>query len=260
MNKQIVKNILYIKNFKEGKNQNHLLTIPNIKVKFMNSTELIGYTIEELKNIIEPYNYIILGGGKQHLTFDDFLTKYPEIKNQIEIVKLISNHYIKDKLLIGICLGCQIIALGFGLKIIPMKKLFIGFDYLDLDSINQEYISKSNDKYLNKLDFELLSKSFSFHWDCVDFSTKSTNKLFTNNDELVLIAESIEKHPYVIANTNSNIYGFQSHPEISLEAIFCAINTFGYTDTIKMDCIKNNLKLNELENIYKHFFNIFLDI
>lgn len=138
-----------------------------------------------------------------------------------------------------------------------MKKLIIGFDHLDLNSINQNYVLKSNDKYLNKLDFNLLAKSFSFHYDCINFSKKHKNKLL-EHDELILIAESIEKYPYIISNTNSNIYGFQSHPEICLESIECAINSLKHSTENEFE-LKNILGTIELEKIYKHFYNIFLN-
>ncbi len=259
MDKFSIKNILYIKNFNKGKNLNYLLNIPNIKVKYINSVELIGYLITDLKKIIEPYDVIILGGGQQHLINDDYLIKYPEIVNQIEIVKLISTKYINSKLLIGICLGCQIIALSFGFKIIPINKLLIGFDYMDISTLNYNYIKNSNDKYLNNLDYNLLSKSFSFHYDCINFIQKYDliNKS-VESDKLIQIVQSKEKHPYIISNTNKNIYGFQSHPEICLESILCAINSLENFNQIEFN-LKNISKINELEKIYKHFFNVFLD-
>ena len=294
MNKTKIKNILYIKNFDKGKNLDYLATQPNIEIKFIESKELIGYSLNQLKNIIEPFDIIILGGGPQHLTTNNFFITHPEIINQIEIVKLVSNEYTKTKILLGICLGCQIIAISFGLKIVPAKKLVIGFDYLDITSINKDYINKSNDKYLSKLDFNLLSKSFSFHYDCIDFdgfNFDSTNFDGTNfdgtnfdgtnfdydklenisieEDKLVLIGVSFEKYPHIITNTNSNIYGFQFHPEIcintlyhTLNTLYHAINTLEYImideniDTEKLFSI-NILKTIELEKIYKHFFEVF---
>jgi len=268
MDEQNIKKILYIKNYNKGKNLEYLKKFfPNTNINYIISTKLIKYTIDDLIKIIDPYDIIILGGGEQHLTSNNFLITYPEIQNQIEIVKLISTYYYKSKLVIGICLGCQIIALSFGFKINQMKKLIIGFDYMDTKTINYNYINNSGDKYLDKFDYNLLSKSFSFHYDCIDcidFNDNCSELKNSPSDKLILIAQSIEKHPYIISNTNLNIYGFQFHPEICIESIFCVIDLFLYTNTntntntTKFNYLKNSSKLNEIENIYKHFFDIFI--
>jgi GMP synthase-like glutamine amidotransferase len=263
MNNLGIKNILYIKNFNKGKKINYLSTYPNIKVNYIESNELVGYLDSDLKKIIEPYDIIIIGGGQQHLVTDDFIITYPEIKNQIEIVKLVSSDYYDSKLLIGICLGCQIIALTYGFKVVPIKKLSIGFDYMDINTLNCDYIKKSNDKYLNKFDFNLLSKSFSFHYDCINLNENNepNDKSDLSNlpDKLIEIVQSIEKHPYIISNTNKNIYGFQFHPEICLESILCVINSIENIDKNILDFIDIK-KIDELEKISSHFFNIFISM
>lgn len=255
MNNCVKKNLLYIKNFDYGKNLDYLKSFSNISLKCIRSVEIIDYNIDELKKFIEPYDIIILGGGPQHLTTNDYLIIYPEIKNQIEIVKLVSNLYQKDKLLIGICLGCQIIGLSFGLKVINYEKLIVGFDYLDTTTIDYNYINYSNDKYLNNFDFNLLAKSFSFHYDYIDF--KDINNLYS--DKLNLIAKSVEDHPYILSNKNLNIYGFQFHPEISLYSIFDVINLFLGVNTLDYYYSIYNSKQSEFDKIYKHFFDIFIN-
>ena len=264
MNKTKIKNILYIKNFDKGKNLDYLESQPNIEIKFIESKVLIGYSLNQLKKTIEPFDIIVLGGGPQHLTTNNFLVTHPEIINQIEIVKLVSTEYTKTKILLGICLGCQIIAFSFGLKIVPAKKLVIGFDYLDITSIYKDYIYKSNDKYLSKLDFNLLSKSFSFHYDCIEFDHDELENISIEEDNLVLIGVSFEKYPYIITNTNSNIYGFQIHPEICIETMFHALNTLEniiINDNIETEKFfsTNILKTIDLEKIYKHFFHVFFN-
>jgi anthranilate/para-aminobenzoate synthase component II len=243
----IKKNILYIKNFSSGKNLYFLKKYFNINIKCIDSNLLINYTIDNLKKLIELYDIIIIGGGKQHLTSNNIFLKYPEIKNQIEIVKLISMYYKKNKLLIGICLGCQIIALCFGLKIVQMKKLCLGFDNLDITTINYNYINNYKDIYLNKINYKLLAKSFSFHYDNINYIDCIDNNIV--NNELVIIAKSNEGIPYIIKHLKSKIYGFQFHPEACLESI---INIFEYDTFIN----KSNI---ELEKITTHFFDIFIN-
>ena len=117
-----IKKIKIKKNFNKGKSLNYLKNLPNVKINCIESTKLIGYSVTELKIIVEEYDIIIIGGGEQHLTTENFLVSHPEIKNQIEIVKIVSTCYADSKLLIGIYLGCQIIALSFRFKIIPHTK------------------------------------------------------------------------------------------------------------------------------------------
>lgn len=256
------KNILYIKNFEKGKNLTHIYSfIPkeSINIKNILSTELIDLDSFHLNELIKPYDIIILGGGKQHLTTNDHKIKYPEILNQIEIVKLISTNYIESKILIGICLGCQIIALSYGHEIKSMNKFMIGFDYLDINTINYDYINHSNDKFLNKIDFNLLSKSFSFHYDYMNFNNFNNMFDINKSDNLIIIGKSIDNIPYIITNTNQNIYGFQFHPEICTESIYRIIDLFFDSNTSQLEYIKNTSKLNELQKIYRHFFLTFLN-
>lgn len=255
MDKFTKKNILYIKNFDYGKNLDYLKTFSNVNLHCTMSIEIMNYNIDELKKFIEPYDIIIIGGGPQHLTTNNYLSTYPEIKNQIEIVKLVSGLYNKEKLLIGICLGCQIIGLSFGLNVFSSKKIIIGFNNMDTSTINYDFINNSNTKYLGKLNFNLLSGSFSFHYDYVNFTNDNKLKL----DKLILIAKSTEGYPYVLTNNNSNIYGFQFHPEICYNSIFNVVSLFLYDNNTNFYNSISDLKELELEKIYKHFFDVFIN-
>ena len=93
--KYVIKKILYIKNFNYGKNLDYLKKFSNVYLQCVMSTQIINYNNEELKKFIEPYDIIIIGGGPQHLTINNYLTIYPEIKNQIVIVKMVSSLYQK---------------------------------------------------------------------------------------------------------------------------------------------------------------------
>ena len=225
--------ILFIKNNILTENISHLKYL-DISIDYIFSFDIIDYNYDELNKLIDNYTIIIIGGGPQHLTFD-LIKKYPEIDNLIKIVKIVQS---KSKLLIGICLGCQIIGYTFGFKIVQMPNLCFGFDFLDINSINNELIKK--DTFLSKMDFNIISKSFSYHYDCI--------KLDSNN-ELNIIAKSISNIPYIIKHKSANIYGFQFHPEISfnhINHIFLNYNiNFSYQDFDS--------------NICKHFFEIFIN-
>lgn len=254
-----MKNILYIKNFSKGNNLNYLKDFSNVNLTCIKSIDLTNYDYDKLSKLIEIYDIIILGGGEQHLTSKNILQENPEIEIQIKLVKLLSSKYKSlDKLLIGLCLGCQIIALAYGHSILPMNKLIIGFNFLDINKIDNISIKKIEDKYLSKLNFNLLSKSFSFHYDYmnIDIINESYN---SNNDYLQIIAKSIDNIPYIIKNNNSNIYGFQFHPEITSQSILNVLDIFLKNEISKFKCLKKSIDKKQLENIYMHFFDIFIN-
>lgn len=235
------KKILYIKNNYTGQNLDYLDKFFNVELTCLNSNYLIDKDYFYLNNLIESFDIIIIGGGPQHL-IGNYLDDYPEIKNQIELVKIISK---TNKLLIGICLGCQIIGKTFGLEINKMDKLCLGYNYLDTNSIDYIYISKNNDKYLSRMDFNLLSKSFSYHYDCINFTNNQ-------NSELFCIGYSNFGIPYIIKHSSSNIYGFQFHPEATND---CILNLFKLYPNIS---IKPDSNINN-SDIYLHFFQIFIN-
>lgn len=237
------KKILYIKNNFNGKNLDYLNKFFDIDFYSVNSTDLIDKDILYLNELVNFYDIIIIGGGPQHLT-TNYIDSHPEIINQIELVKIILN---TNKLLIGICLGCQIIGKTFGLEINQMDKLCLGFDYLDINSIDYNFITNQNDKYLSKIDFNLLSKSFSYHYDCVN--CKSNNN---ENSNLHCVGYSKFGVPYILKHSTANIYGFQFHPEVTHECVLNIVNSYPNI-SIETEQIKNN------SEIYLHFFEIFIN-
>jgi len=234
-----MKKILFIKN-----NINSKLTNNNfhVKIEYINSINLAKYSNVELENLILEFDIIILGGGPQHLTNPE-INDYPEIIAQVQIIKLTQK---LSKILIGICLGCQIIGHTFGMGIQKMPKLCLGFNNLDKNSINFNYIKNTQDTYLSNMDFNLLAKSFSYHYDYIDWIDNTNN----TDAQLVKIAQSIHNVPYIIKHSQAKIYGFQFHPEISIECIQEILQTYNYNldNAIRdFDC-----------NISTHFLDIFI--
>jgi len=118
------------------------------------SSDLISFNLEDL---IINHDIIFIGGGSQRLT--DINNHPPELEQIIKLIKLADQY---DKLLIGICLGCQLIAYTYGLPIIKLDKHHLGFNYLDINSINYD---KIDDNILKNINYNLLEKSLSFHQD-----------------------------------------------------------------------------------------------
>ena len=203
-----------------------------INANFINSSDISNFSIAELTNIISKYQIIIISGGPQHLTKDK-INLYPEINNLVICVQLCKK---LNKVLIGICLGCQIIAYSFGLEICSINKFFpltniIGTNYLQLPII-------TNDNFISKLDHNLLQQAFSYHYDFIKVNNK-----FDTNTEIDIIAKSKNDIPYIIKHKTHNIYGFQMHPEINIYNIY------------KCDYLIDNYS----EEIAKKFFDTILN-
>ncbi len=251
------KKVLYIQNNLNSQNFGFLENYFNVVVQQINSMILVNKDINYIIYLIDNFDIIILGGGPQHLTKEQ-IHNYPEIYNQIEIIKYIKNKTNGNKLLIGICLGCQIIGLALGFEIIQMEKMCLGYNFLDTNSVNYNYIQESNDLYLSKLDYNLLAKSFCFHYDMINLWVEKNNfDLFGDKSDLVVIAKSKTSVPYIIKQSKSNIYGFQFHPELTIDSIKNAKNYFTSNEFNNLDNIMDNLVNNYDATILFHFFKVF---
>lgn len=239
------KKIIYILNYYKNRHLDYLEKKFNIVLTCINSIDLIDMKNNQLIEIIEKYDIFIIGGGMQHL-YDDYEKKYPEILNQIALVKLINN---TNKLLIGICLGCQIIGLAFGYKISSMDEYCFGFNNLDIDTINHDYILKSKDKYLCNFNWKIIKNSLSSHLDYINFTDNNSS------DYLTCICFSKTKKPYIIVNSTSNIYGFQFHPEFMAKYF----DDYQISILIDDDLESYNYFANNDILIYLHFFSVFLN-
>lgn len=225
------KKILFIKNFKNSK-INLLDTIT-----FMESYDLIDYSQSEIIDLLKFFDIIIIGGGLQHLyDIEQVKELHPEIIIQINIIKMIVDNYeFKNKTIIGICLGCQIIGLAFDYKIIKMPQKIIGFNKLNLNSINP--------KYINFINYNIIANSISHHDDCIEWN---------DSNRLDLIATSFNKVPYIVAHPQLKIYGFQAHPELCYSSVECILKS--YYD----ECIAEQLMIKYDFTINKYFVDKFL--
>jgi anthranilate/para-aminobenzoate synthase component II len=210
----------------------------NTNIDYLNKTDcqvnyilihnIINIKLENIILLINMVDIIILSGGPQHLVIDE-INNYPEIPILIKIIKICDR---LKKIVIGLCLGCQLIALTYDIKIIKLKKLYIGKNFLDTSTLKMDIIKK--DKFLNKIDFNLFKYSFSLHNDSV------CN--FEKNKYIEILGYSNSNVPYIIRHKTRPIYGFQSHPEATVKSI---MNTF------------NRYKINyKIEKIDKYLFKI----
>ena len=212
----------------------------NYNTDYIYSSNIINFSFNEILNFIYKYDIIFLGGGPQHLTKDK-INNYPEFTNLFNIIKICEENNI---LLIGICLGFQIICYYYNCIIIKLNKIVIGTDFLELETLNYEIIN--NDKYLSKLNFNILKNSFSFHYDFVNYNI---NENINQNLNFIGFYENV---PYICKHKIKNIFGFQNHPEITLNNIQNIINFYNVDFNI------NNIT-NITGEISKNFFETFIN-
>lgn len=248
------KKIIHIKNYYGGQDLIFLEKNFDVIVEQINGIDLINFSSTQLFDFISIYDIIIIGGGPQHLTNEE-IHKYPEIFKQIEIIKIVSQIYKTSKIVIGICLGCQIISLAFGYEIVSMKEVCIGFEYLDINTINTDFIINSNNIYLSNLDYNLLAKSLSYHYDQINMEKN------IDNSELIIIGKSKLNVPYIIKHCNLNIFGFQFHPEFTFDSIKYRIQQSNSLNLTNIHFDKNLDKyiVYYNSNILMHFFEIFIN-
>jgi anthranilate/para-aminobenzoate synthase component II len=233
----INKKILVFLNNHFNTNISHLEEKYNTTYIFTDT--LIDISDEYITSIIYTADIIFIGGGPQHLTSSK-IKNYPEVPVLIKIINICDN---LNKLLIGICLGCQLIALNYNNNIIKLNELHIGQDFLDTFRLNYNIIK--NDKYLSKINFDLLEHSFSFHNDGIDINN-------INNKYIDIIAYSRTNVPYIIKHKTKLIYGFQFHPELCYKSITKSLKKYNIIYDL------NKLDIDLLKLINKHFFDIFI--
>jgi GMP synthase-like glutamine amidotransferase len=195
----------------------------NYNITYIFTDTIIDNDETYILSLITYYDLIIIGGGPQHLTNHE-IKHYPEVPILIKIIEL---SYKINKLLIGICLGCQLIALTFNIEIVKLKESHIGTSFLDLSTLNKDIIK--SDKYLSNINFELIEHSFSFHNDGI-------NPSGINHPEIDILCYSKTNVPYIIKHKNKSIYGFQFHPELTNISIHNSLNKYNINyDMNKLD-------------------------
>ena len=140
-------------------------------IKNLGSNELLGYSA-----------YIFFG-GKMSANSQSRI-----INNEfIFLKKLIKS----NKLIIGICLGAQLIAKIYGSKIYKNKNSLVEIGYRKLDKINKKF-------------FKNVSSMLQFH-----------NEGITYNSHMSIYAKGRTFEIDAFKIKSKKIYGFQFHPEVN---------------------------------------------
>ena len=139
------------------------------------------------------FSGLIILGGHMNAHEDD---QYPHLK---QVVALIHQFHAANKPIMGVCLGAQLIARGFGSKVSPHSTPELGFSPLKVvDSLATEPWLQSC-----PVDLHIMQ----WHFDTFDLPRQA----------ILLMTNDICKHQaYRIGN---NIYGFQFHLEVTPDII-----------------------------------------
>jgi GMP synthase (glutamine-hydrolysing) len=152
---------------------------------------------------------LVISGGPQFVTE---LDKYPELHLELALIHIAAN---AGKLILGICLGFQLINHAFGNTVVRLEESRIGCGYFDPTSVIAD-----NDSRLQQIDFTCFDAAFSFHNDGVKVNT---------SPDLVTVARSRCDPPlvYAVRHRTLPIYGFQIHPEATADGIHGCLERYG---------------------------------
>jgi GMP synthase-like glutamine amidotransferase len=169
--------------------------------------ELLDKTNAELYALLNGVGVLVISGGPQHVP--DIAT-YPELTKEIQLLFCAAQRGI---LVIGICLGFQLINCAFGNPVVRLPAPVIGCGKLDPTTVNTYA-----DPLLECIDFQTLAQGFSFHYDGVPSAPSS---------DLLVVAKGTNDLIYCVKHWRFPIYGIQSHPEAMLEGILEILERYG---------------------------------
>jgi GMP synthase-like glutamine amidotransferase len=173
---------------------------------------------------------IILTGGPQYVSEID---KYPELYKEVQLIQIAANC---GKIVLGICLGFQLINYTFGNTVVRLSEPRIGCGYLDIRSVC------THDSRFKCLYDPAMRHAFSFHRDGVEVNS---------NKHLEVVARSHCGLIYAVCHRTLPIYGIQFHPEITTAAITRYLT---YYKEIPKTYIASTEDLEVVRNI---FFSVF---
>ena len=174
-----------------------------ITIELINSKDNFFVSLDKIKldEYIKKYIGIIILGGT------DSVIEIKKNKNLIQVLNVI-NICIKYKInLLGICLGCQLIAYNLGYEIYRLDEPYIGYNYKT--TITEK--GKNDQIFKN---FNFINNLLSFHTDAIKINPNY------NKNQLDILGISNNNIPYIIKHKYAPIYGVQFHPEINIDILY----------------------------------------
>jgi GMP synthase-like glutamine amidotransferase len=150
---------------------------------------------------------LVISGGPQFVTE---IETYPELHLELALIHIAA---AAGKLILGICLGFQLINYAFGNRVVRLSKSRIGCGYFDPATVDT-----TGDSRLQQIDFSQFDAAFSFHSDGVEVN---------NSPDLITVARSRCGLVYAVRHRTLPIYGFQIHPEATPSGIQECLSRYG---------------------------------
>jgi len=175
----------------------------------------------------DSFNTLVMLGGPMSVNEDE---SYPYIKEE---EKLVRNFISKNKKILGICLGAQIMAKALGARVYAGAEKEIGWYDIELTGEGLED-SRMRSLALHPAVRDFWRKFKVFHWHGETFDIPSG---------AVRLAGS-ELYPNQAFRYGGNAYAFQFHIEVSREMIY--------------DWFKNEpLDINKLKDETERFYDVY---
>jgi len=225
---------------------NRILAIKNISIETLGNLQHFfhddGYVVDEVlapeqpipENTLDIDAIFILGGPMSANDNHKYLLKEKQ---------LIKNALDNEVLIVGICLGSQLIAESCGGRVYPGPKKEIGWGFVDLTERGKK------DLFKNIVD----DKLDVFHWHGDTFDLPIQAEVLARSDL------------YVQAFKYKTAYGLQFHLEVTENMIFNWIKNYKKElilekigeDKILFDIEKRVLNLTDLsKSVYKNFVSV----
>lgn len=178
--------------------------------RFIEATDLTNRMAEVTELLQAPTTEgLVISGGPQFITE---LDRFPELHLELALIHVAAN---AGKLVLGICLGFQLINHAFGNTVVRLPEPRIGCGYFDPATVNVV-----EDTKLQQIDFSRFDAAFSFHSDGVTVNM---------SPDLITVAHSRCDPPlvYAVRHRTLPIYGFQIHPEATADGIHGCLERYG---------------------------------
>ncbi len=207
----------------------NLIKRKNIEYKIINI-----YKNEQLP-VVNSFDFLIIMGGPMGVYGTD---KYPWLDKEKYFIK---ESIKKNRKILGICLGAQLIAECLGAKVYKNKYKEIGWFPVYLTE-------EGKDNFLFK---EIPEKFITFHWHNDTFD-------MPNRAEHLAYSKACKNQAFIYGK---NILGLQFHPEITYKGLKAFVDNFK-TEIKKEKYVQNKDKLlgekiivNQNHNILKNIIN-----
>jgi GMP synthase-like glutamine amidotransferase len=186
--------------------------------------------------VIDNFDWLIVLGGSMNVDETD---KHPWLVPERTFIEQAIK---KNKVVIGICLGAQLISQILGAKVYSMPEPELGWHSVKLTEYAQQHAA-----------FNLFERSFyGFHWH---------NQMFDlpKHAQLLMSSELCSNQAYMYGKRT---FAFQFHPEITQQNIIEFVKSLDAVSEVKINADAENqmLHISNQQQMMRKFLNKLYDI